>query len=115
MSHGSALIISVRGTGTRGGRSINETRYYVSSLRTTAKAWGQHVRNRLSIENSWHWVHDTQLNEDDHRYRQRNEVQVLAALRTVALNLLRFNGFHSIADALGVVSQNVERLLRLMH
>jgi hypothetical protein len=42
-------------------------------------------------------------------------VQVLARLRTVALNLLRLNGFHSIADALGAVSHNVEFLLRLIH
>jgi predicted transposase YbfD/YdcC len=112
---GSALIISVRSAGTREGRAINETRYYVTSMRTTAKAMPQHVRDRWSIENSWHRVRDTHLREDAHRYRQRNGVQVLARLRTVALNLLRLNGFHSIADALGDVSHNVECLLRLMH
>jgi hypothetical protein len=41
-------------------------------------------------------------------------VQVLAGLRTVALNLLRLNGFHSIADALSAVSHNVKLLLGLM-
>jgi predicted transposase YbfD/YdcC len=112
---GSALIISVRSAGTREGRAINETRYYVTSLRTTEKALLQHVRDRWSIENSWHWVRDTHLREDAHRYRERNGVQVLARLRTVALNLLRLNGFHSIAAALGAVSHNVEFLLRLMH
>ena len=111
---GSALIIAVRSVGTREGRPIEETRYYVTSLRTTAKALLQHVRDRWSIENSWHWVRDTQLREDAHRYRERNGVQVLAGLRTVALNLLRLNGFHSIADALGAVSHNVKLLLRLM-
>jgi len=93
---------------------MEETRYYVTSLRTTAKALLQHVRDRWSIENSWHWVRDTQLHEDAHRYRERNGVQVLAGLRTVALNLLRLNGFHSIADGLGAVSHNVALLLRLM-
>jgi hypothetical protein len=68
----------------------------------------------LSIEYSWHWVRDTQLREDAHRYRERNGVQVLAGLRTVALNLLRLNGFNSIADGLGAVSHNVALLLRLM-
>jgi hypothetical protein len=111
---GSALIMAVRSVGTREGRLIEETRYYVTSLRTTAKALLQHVRDRWSIENSWHWVRDTQLREDAHRYRERNGVQVLAGLRTVALNLLRLNGFHSIADALGAVSHNVALLLRLM-
>ena len=41
-------------------------------------------------------------------------MQVFAGLRTVALNLLRLNGFHSIADGLGAVSHNVKFLLRLM-
>lgn len=89
---GSALIISVKSAGTREGRAINETRYNVTSLRTTAKALLQHVRDRWSIENSWHWVTGTQLREDAHRYRERNGVQVLAGLRTVALNLLHLNG-----------------------
>jgi hypothetical protein len=92
---GSALIISVKSAGTREGRAINETRYDVTSLRTTAKALLQHVRDRWSIENSWHWVTGTQLREDAHRYRERN-------------------GFHSIADELGAVSHNVALLVRLM-
>ncbi len=108
------MTISVRSAGTREGRAINETRYDVTSLRTTAKALLQHVRDRWSIENSWHWVRDTQRCEDAHRYRERNGVQVLAGLRSVALNLLRLNGFHSIADGLGAVSHNVALLLRLM-
>lgn len=111
---GSALIISVRSAGTREGRAINETRYYVTSLRTTASALLQHVLDIWSIENSWHWVRDTQLREDAHRYRERNGVKVLAGLRTVALNLMRLNGFRSIADGLGAVSDNVALLLRLM-
>ncbi|MFN9695352.1 MAG: ISAs1 family transposase [Synechococcaceae cyanobacterium] len=120
---GSALIIAVQSVGKGEGRPIEESRYYVfaertyrcdTSLRTTAKALLQHVRDRWSIETSWHWVRDTQLREDAHRYRERNGVQVLAGLRTVALNLLRLNGFRSIADALGAVSHNVALLLRLM-
>jgi hypothetical protein len=108
------LIISVKSVGTREGREINEARYYVTSLRTTANALLQHVRDRWPIEDSWRWVRDTQLREDAHRYRERNGVQVLAGLRTVALNLLRLNGFRSVADGLGAVSHNVALLLRLM-
>jgi len=74
----------------------------------------QHVRDRWSIENSWHWVRDTQLREYAHQYHECKGVQMLAGLRTVALNLLRPNGFNSIADALGAVSHNVKLLLRLM-
>ncbi|MCT0249539.1 ISAs1 family transposase [Synechococcus sp. CS-205] len=69
---GSALIIAMRSVGKREGRPIEQTRYYVTSLRTTATALLQHVRGRWSIENSWHWVTGTQLREDAHRYRERN-------------------------------------------
>jgi hypothetical protein len=91
---GSALIIAVRSVGKREGRPIEESRYYVTSLRTTANALLQNVRDRWSIEDSWHWVRDTQLREDAHRYRERNGVQVLAGL--------------------GAVSHSVKFLLRLM-
>jgi hypothetical protein len=111
---GSALIIAVRSVGKREGRPIEETRYYVTSLRNTANALLHHVRDRWSIENSWHWVRDSQLREDAHRDRERNGVQVLARLRTVALNLLRLIGFHSIADGHGPISHDVKVLLRLM-
>ena len=43
-----------------------------TSLRTGADALLRHVRDRWSIENSWHWPRDTQLDEDAHRYGERN-------------------------------------------
>jgi predicted transposase YbfD/YdcC len=58
---------------------------YVTSLRTTAKALLQHVRDRWSIENSWHWPRDTQLKEDAHRYREPNGVRILATLCSLAM------------------------------
>ena len=82
---GSATILAVRCKGRRDGKRIDETHYYVTSLRTTAKALLQHVRDRWSIENSWHWPRDTQLKEDAHRYRETNGVQILATLRSLAM------------------------------
>ena len=69
---GSATVIAVRGKGIRDGKPTDETRYYVTSLRTGAEALLRHVRDRWSIENSWHWPRDTQLREDAHRYREVN-------------------------------------------
>ena len=43
----------------------------------------QLVRDRWSIE-GWHWIRDTQLHEDAHRYRG-NGASVMATLRTAAL------------------------------
>jgi hypothetical protein len=46
---GSATIIAVRSQGIRDGRPTDESRYYVTSLRTGAKALLQHIRDRWSI------------------------------------------------------------------
>lgn len=54
------------------------------------------MRDRRCIE-SWHWLRDTQLHEDDHRYGGP-DAAVLATLRTVALNLLGLDRHHT-ADA----------------
>lgn len=59
---GSATIKAVRCKGARVGKSIDEILNNVSSLRTNAKGLMKHVRDRWSIENSWHWPrgHPTQ-------------------------------------------------------
>ncbi len=111
---GSATVIAVRSKGTRDGKPTDETRYYVSSLRTNAKALLRYVRERWSIENSWHCPRDTQLREDAHRYREENGVQILATLRSMAMNALRLDGFWSIAEGLATLSHDIKGLLRLL-
>ena len=111
---GSATILAVRCKGARDGKSVDETRYYVSSLRTSAKGLMRHVRDRWSIENSWHWPRDTQLREDAHRYRETNGVQIMATLRSLAMNALRLDGFWSITEGLAALSHDIRGLLALL-
>lgn len=98
----------MRCKGIREGEPVDETHYYVlvertsrcdTSLRTTAKALLQHVRDRWSIENSWHWPRDTQLRGDAHRYHEPNGVRILATLRSLGMNALRLADFWSIPRA----------------
>jgi len=89
---GNATIIALRTHGTREGKPQDDTRYYVSSLRTGGKAMLKAIRQRWSIENSWHWVREVPLREDAHRYREDNDVQILAKLRSMAINALRLEG-----------------------
>jgi len=110
---GSATILAVRCKVTRDGNPTYETRYYVTSLRTSAKALLQHVRDRWSIENSWHWPRDTQLKEDAHRCRESNGVQIIATLRSLAMNALRLDGFWSITEGLAALSHDIRGLLAL--
>ncbi len=111
---GSATIIAVRSHGAREGKPQDETRYYVSSLRTGAKALLRTIRQRWSIENSWHWVRDVPLKEDAHRYREFNGVQILATLRSLAINALRLDGIWSITEGIAALAHHIKDLLRLL-
>ena len=111
---GSATIIAVRSHGTREGKPQDETRYYVSSLRTGGKALLKAIRQRWSIENSWHWVRDVPLREDAHRYREDNGVQILATLRSMAINALRLDGIWSITEGIAALAHDIKGLLRLL-
>jgi len=42
---------------------------------------------------AWHWCRDTQIKEDAHRYRETNDVQIMATLRSLAMKALRLDGF----------------------
>ena len=84
---------------------------FITSLRTTSEALLRSIRERWSIE-SWHWIRDTQLHEDKHRYRG-NGAGVLATLRTAALNLLRLTGFDSIRESLHAVTHDIKALLEM--
>jgi predicted transposase YbfD/YdcC len=111
---GSATIIAVRTHGTREGKPQDETRYYVSSLRTGAKTMLKAIRQRWSIENSWHWVRDVPLREDAHRYRENNGVQILATLLSMAITALRLEGIWSINEGIAALAHDIKGLLRLL-
>ena len=105
---------AVRTHGTREGKPQDETRYYVSSLRTGAKAMLKAIRQRWSIENSWHWVRDVPLREDAHRAREDNGVQILATLRSMAINALRLEGIWSITEGIAALAHDIKGLLSLL-
>ncbi|WP_296369067.1 ISAs1 family transposase [Vulcanococcus sp. Clear-D1] len=109
--HGASWIAEVMATGTRDGKPFKATHRLITSLRTTPEALLRLVRERWSIE-SWHWIRDTQLREDHHRYRG-NGASVMAALRTAGLNLLRLAGFDSIREGLQAVMHDIKALLAM--
>jgi predicted transposase YbfD/YdcC len=69
------------------------------------------VRQRWSMDNSWHWLRDVLLGEDAHLYKHRNGVQELSILRTTEINLWRPNGFRSIRAGLLAAAHDIGRLL----
>ena len=109
--HGTSWITEVIATGIRDGKPFKAVHRFITSLRTTPKALLRLARERWSID-SWHWIRDTQLHEDDHRYRG-NGAGVMAALRTAGLNLLRLAGFDSIREGLQAVMHDIKALLAM--
>ena len=108
---GTSWIVEVLAKGTRHGKPFLQQHFFLTSLRTTPKALLQLVRDRWSIE-GWHWIRDTQLHEDAHRYRG-NGASSLATLRTAALNLLRLSGFMSIRAGIQAVAHDIGQLLAM--
>ncbi|WP_338461208.1 ISAs1 family transposase [Synechococcus elongatus IITB7] len=110
---GLSWLIEVRYQGCRGGHCSQQSHLFLTSLRTNGKTLLQLIRNRWSIENSWHWPRDVVMAEDRHRYRERNGVQILAALRTIAMNLLRLKGFQSLTQGRDALAHDLHALLNL--
>jgi predicted transposase YbfD/YdcC len=57
------------------------------------------VRGHWSIENKVHWVRDVTFDEDRSQVRVGNAPQMMAALRNLALSVLRIAGARNIAKA----------------
>lgn len=108
---GTSWIVEVATTGTRDGKPFNAKHLFLTSLRTSPEGLLQLVRNRWSIE-GWHWIRDTQLHEDAHRYRG-NGAGVMGSLRTAALNLLRLAGFQSIRSGMQSVMHDIGELMAM--
>ena len=66
-----------------------ETRYYISSLRRSARRLLEATRTHWGIENCVHWVLDVAFDEDRSRVRKDHAPQNLAIIRHIALNLLK--------------------------
>lgn len=78
-----------------------------SAGRTAARKTGVY-------ENSWHWVRDVPLREDAHHYREDNGVQILATLRSLAINARRLDGIWSITRGIAAMAHDIRGLLKLL-
>jgi predicted transposase YbfD/YdcC len=73
----------------RDGKLQSETRFFIGSRKAKAKVYGQALRNHWSVENRLHWQLDVTFAEDQNRVSKRQAADNLAAIRRVALSLLK--------------------------
>jgi predicted transposase YbfD/YdcC len=97
-----ALCIERRGTDRRTGETHAEVAYAVTSLsphRATPAQLLTLWREHWHIENKLHWVRDVTFGEDGSTVRAGVGPQALAAVRNLAIGLLRLAGATNIAAA----------------
>jgi predicted transposase YbfD/YdcC len=87
----SIIEIENERTDLKTGEISKETRYYISSLVTSAEEFLEAVRGHWQVENKLHWVLDVVFREDDCRSRTGFSAENFSMLRQFALNLIRLN------------------------
>lgn len=71
------------------GQTAEHTRYFILSRRLRAKQFAGYVRGHWGIENNLHWQLDVNFGEDASRIRRRTAATNLAALRRLAVSMLK--------------------------
>jgi predicted transposase YbfD/YdcC len=82
--------VAVTRTNRTTGLVQTQSHYYICSLKNpSAERTQAAVRAHWGIENSLHWVLDMAMREDESRIRTDHAPANMAALRHIALNLIR--------------------------
>ncbi|MGH7962955.1 MAG: ISAs1 family transposase [Candidatus Binatia bacterium] len=80
------------------GVTSEEARYFIGSKKTSARSYGEALRNHWRIENCVHWQLDVSFREDENKTQERHAAQNMAQLRRLAVTLLKRVGQGSIAN-----------------
>ncbi|MEH2464986.1 MAG: ISAs1 family transposase [Nostoc sp.] len=104
-------LIKVERIGTREGKPSHQVAYYISSKVYSAIDFAKGIRGHWGIENRLHWVKDVIFDEDRSTIRMGNAPANLSVMRTIALNILRRNGYSSITQAQRFTSNDIDKLL----
>ena len=95
----------------KSGKISHNDRIYISSrLETSAEYHHKGIRRHWTIENSLHWVKDVVHKEDDNRIKTDNGPVNSAIFSSIAINIHRKNGQHSITEAQVAANANFNEL-----
>ena len=96
-------------------KETHNDRYYISDLyQTDAEKFHKGIRGHWKIENSLHWVKDVIHNEDKNRYKVKNAPMNMSTFSSIAINILRKNGNHSITEGQIKFGAKVSELFKLL-
>lgn len=107
-------VLCVERWGTRQGKDYHHRAYYISSVVTSAHRWQALVREHWGIENRLHWPKDVVFAEDAYRLEDQQALLNGSLFRTIAINVLRLNGFHSLKTALTKLANRVDLIFPLL-
>ena len=112
------MIETVRERKQRSGRKgpqVRSVRYFIMSREITPERRLELTRSHWKIENSLHWVLDVVMNEDQMRNRILNGPECLAALRRIALNIVRLmDDKNTLKGRMQVAAMSDEYLIGLL-
>lgn len=91
-------VISVKRKGWRERKEWNETLYYISSKKLSAKKFAERIKQHWGIENQVHWVKDVVFQEDKSRIKDCVVAEKFSLFITLIMNLYRSYGFYSISQ-----------------
>jgi predicted transposase YbfD/YdcC len=99
----------------RDGKETSEVRYYLSSLSPGVKRFAEAVRGHWAIDNSLHCVLEVTFREDESRSRDRRLAENLAALRRLAVGLLKQHpSGHSLKSKQRIAGWNAHFLAQVL-
>jgi predicted transposase YbfD/YdcC len=84
-----AIVVETIRAAYAGAPITSDYRVYISSLIRSATVFVAMIRQHWDIENKLHWSLDVTFNEDRCRIRKEHAPENVAAVRHIALNLLR--------------------------
>jgi predicted transposase YbfD/YdcC len=98
-------VVRRRRLSTRNGKKkwSRETVYAITSLtavQVSPAGLAGIIRGHWAIEDRLHWIRDVTYDEDRSQIRTGNGPRIMAALRNLAITILRLTGHASIAAAL---------------
>lgn len=71
-------------------------------------------RGHWTIENREHYIRDVTFDEDRSQVRTGSSPQIMAAMRNIAISLLRLAGWTNIKQATEKMSRRLDQVLTLL-